>query len=595
MDGQIVYTQLQELSGAFAPLYQPAVQAHGETVDFSGGWYWMLYLRMRQPEGATLNDIVNFNVYLSEERNRSQLNTLIEKGHVRNGNGQYRLTEKGQQAIEGFFTAARSSLEKVQPGNPTAMTRLADLLYRVVKGTAAAAFPIPKETLASSRWSDAGPDQPAPVRVDQYSTDLMHFRDDAHEAAWRHLGVSSYAWNTLSVLWRHGPHSHAALLERTADYGVTNYMPYLNELCERGWIALTGETYQLTDAGQATRQAAETETNHYFVVGWSALSADEQEEAITLMSTVRDDLQLQFKLDLWQKINGSLAAAAPLHQPQTGPAFEAHGLNKPGYFFQLWSALGLEPEPISAAAMRQQFPYTNPAVYNGWYANLVEDGLMATAEAPGTYRITEKGRTAVLAVDNIFVEAMSQIEFLPTEEMARLNELINRLSEASAAAEQPAAKHALQRNRNVHRGRDITAIQLDEGLDDLAAFRDDAHVTAFLPLGVSGQAWETLSFLWREGLNTPAALAEQLPFRQWGEEGYAAAFDELTAKGWVSSGADGYAITDTGRQIREQVEVQTNQVFFAPWSVLNNAELMELDGLVTRLRERITSLLPAEA
>ena len=595
MNGETIYTRIQELANAFGPFYQAEVRSHFQKYDFGGGWYWLLYLRMRQPEGATLEDITRFNVYLSQERNQNQLHELVEKGHVRNGNGQYRLTERGQEAIEGFFAAARTGLSHLEPLNPAAMTRLAELLHRVVRQTAAAAFPIPKETLAASRWSDAGTDQPAAVWVDQYSTDLRHFRDDAHEAAWHHLGVSGFAWNTLTILWRHGPHTHAALLERTATNGVTNYMPYLNELIERDWVALQEESYHITEQGRAVREQAEADTNRHYELGWSVLDEAEQQEAIELMAAVRDDLELRYKLNVWQNINGAMAAAAPLHQPQTGPAFNEYGLNKPGYFFQLWSALGLEPEPVSAEAIRKQFPYTNPDVYHGHYAPMVEDGFLVASDTPGAYCLTEKGRAAILGIDNLFVEVMAQIEFLPDEEMARLSALVNRLSDASAAAEQPTEKFALHRNRQVHRGRDIAAMQIDEGLDDLAAFRDDVHVTAFLPLGVSGQAWETLTLLWRDGLSTPAALAERLQSRQWGEEGYAAALAELAARGWVANGMAGYTITESGREVREKIEAKTNEVFFAPWSTLNEAELRELDQLVTRLRERITTLLPAQS
>jgi len=595
MNGETVYTQLQELSGAFSPLYQPAVQAHGEAVDFAGGWYWLLYLRMRQPEGATLNDIVHFNVYLSEERNRTQLNTLMEKGHVRNGNGQYKLTEKGQQAIEGFFAAAQGSLSQVQPGKPAKMNRLADLLHKVVKGTAAAAFPIPKETFASSRWSDPGSDQPALVRVDQYTTDLVHFHDDALEAGWRPQGISGFAWRNFTLLHQNGPQTLSQLTERTSNDGVDNPSPYLNELCERGWIALDGETYQITETGAAAYNQIMTKANELYLLGWSALPENEQEETLTLMSTVRDDLQRTFKLDVWQKMNGAMAAAAPLHQPQTGPAFNEYGLNKPGYFFTLWTALSLEPDTISTAKIRKQFPYTSPTVYDDGFANLVQDGMMAATDEPSEFVMTEKGRHALITVDTIFVETLAEIELLSAEEMTRLNELVTRLSDASLKAEKPSTKWALQRSHNLHRGRESAAVRLDEGLDDMNAFRDDVHLATFLPLGVTGSAWEALSYLWRGEENTAAGLVEQLPFRGWGEEGYAAAYNELVAKGWAAPGADGYTITEAGRQVREQSEVETNDLFFAPWSALNNAELIELDTLLTRLRERITSLLPAES
>jgi hypothetical protein len=44
-------------------------------------------------------------------------------------------------------------------------------------------------------------------------------------------------------------------------------------------------------------------------------------------------------------------------------------------------------------------------------------------------------------------------------------------------------------------------------------------------------------------------------------------------------------ITSAGKQVRAEVEAETERLFFAPWSCLNESELEELASLASQLRE----------
>jgi hypothetical protein len=125
------------------------------------------------------------------------------------------------------------------------------------------------------------------------------------------------------------------------------------------------------------------------------------------------------------------------------------------------------------------------------------------------------------------------------------------------------------------------------------AFRDDAHIAAFTPVGVSGQVWETLTFVWNGEANTIEKLVERLPFRFYTAEDYTKALEDLTQRGWIQPGDDGYTTTDAGQKIRDDAEAQTNTNYFGPWKVLSDEELTQLGDLLTGLKESNLKLVEA--
>jgi DNA-binding MarR family transcriptional regulator len=93
--------------------------------------------------------------------------------------------------------------------------------------------------------------------------------------------------------------------------------------------------------------------------------------------------------------------------------------------------------------------------------------------------------------------------------------------------------------------------------------------------------------IWREEADSPAALAEKLERRGHDQAAYAEALDDLRGRGWVE-GQDGvYRVTEHGRSLRQAAEDATDQLFYAPWSCLNDGETHELRQLLTQLRDQL--------
>jgi len=49
--------------------------------------------------------------------------------------------------------------------------------------------------------------------------------------------------------------------------------------------------------------------------------------------------------------------------------------------------------------------------------------------------------------------------------------------------------------------------------------------------------------------------------------------------------------TEAGKQVRAEVEAETERLFFAPWSCLNESELEELASLASQLLDGLRALI----
>jgi hypothetical protein len=170
------------------------------------------------------------------------------------------------------------------------MQRIVELLRRIVDASAAAPEPLEKPDLRSSRLTDPGASGSAAARIDQYASDLLHYRDDVHQAAWRPLGASGPAWEIFTFIWRGEAVTLEALQQQLERRGHSpeEYGQFLGELTERGWIVETGGAYTPTAQGRRLREQAEETTNRLFYAPWVCLSESEIETLRELLIRLRE-------------------------------------------------------------------------------------------------------------------------------------------------------------------------------------------------------------------------------------------------------------------------------------------------------------------
>ena len=261
---------------------------------------------------------------------------------------------------------------------------------------------------------------------------------------------------------------------------------------------------------------------------------------------------------------------------------------------ELYSYGELGLEDFSVTAFQKRDPYSNPAGFLSMFTTLAAHGWIEQM-GEQQYRVTEQARAAARQIIRAGYDALGRLEAFPITEVERLTALLGRIVNAAFQAPEPPEKWAL-----VHRFRVATEAspllaQVREYMMDLFAYRDDAHLTAWKPHGVQGLAWNAFTSLWRRDATSPAQLAEQAAFRGYTSADYEEAIQELLRRGWVeeTDRAGTYRVTRQGQALRDAVEQLTDGYFYVPWSGLNESELVELRGLLSRLVERLQAL-PAE-
>lgn len=597
MERAEMWALINETMQAFGPFYRELMQ---QAIQDSGaGEYWgLLHLaRGSDPEPLTLQRMQEMAPYGAPERLPDRFGDAVQGGMLeRVGDGIYKLTDLGREAVEGVFEAAHRGLAVAEPLPAGEMDQLTRLLQRIVEATLQAPEPAEKWALRYSRWTDPGEDAPGTVRVDQYLTDLLRFRDDAHIAAWRPYGVDGRVWDTLTFVWREQAHSAEDLLELLPFRGFTvqEYQAALDELAGKGWLEEKDGAYELTKVGRQVREEAEEATNHHCFVGWSALNKQEQVLLVDLLSRTRANLWTETTAQAWGLL-GELAQAVPtVAQDVVRPMFAEYGLDQPARYFILLSANRNEPEPLSAAGMHLRGPYSNVHVYEQFLSQTAEAGLLE-ARSDGEYVLSDRGRSVLHKVNHAFYTRLGEIEALPVERMSQVEELLGRIVQACLEAPEPEDKGVLLTTHRGHPGEVYAPLaRIDQHMDDLRAFRDDAHLASWRPYDISGHAWEAMTLVWRGEAHTAEELAGRA-FRGYSVEDYAETLEGLAGRGLLEKTEQGYLVTEKGRALRQEAEEATDRYFFVPWSCLGHGELVQLHWLLTQLRNGLREMIEDSA
>ena len=586
------FTLVQETLHAFSPFYLTTFLGAMTEGGVTNDWFWLNMARANHPEPLTLADVEATSPYLGRRAHMNRLNGLVEKGLLTNGGEQYELTDNGRSVVEGLFervTAVIGEIEQPEAANE----RLLTLLQRLVKATLSDTEVAKKATLHVSRWTAPDKEAPLTVQIDQFLTDLAHYRDDAHIAAWRALGVSGPAWNILTYVWREGVETRTALKELFPfqQFDEAELQTFCEELNQRAWLKQEEDALVLTELGRQVREEAEVTTERNFLIGWSALNAAEKTELNTLLIALRDELRLAYHRRVWAAMQNTFNQLGHYYQSEVHTMLEKMGLN-PGDWFLSLVASARKPQPLMADYLHRLGPYSHVKVHQAALEGSMERG--ALAQVGNGYKVTEKGLAGLANFLTTARDLLAAVDTgLTEEEMKQTADFLNKLSDAVWAAAKPADKSRISNSHHVAPAIDAPAlVRIDQYLTDLVFFRDDAHVAAWLPYGVTGEAWEALTFIWRDEANTAEALAEKLPQRQHGVDGYRTALQMLAEKGWLEKQDEQYRLTEAGRQVREEAEATTDAFFFGAWSALNHQEARSLYDLLLKLA---ANLQPEEA
>jgi hypothetical protein len=208
----------------------------------------------------------------------------------------------------------------------------------------------------------------------------------------------------------------------------------------------------------------------------------------------------------------------------------------------------------------------------------------------GTSRVTDAARTGVRRIIQAGDEQLAGFVSMSDSDLERLMTLLKQIVTESKLSRQPPEKWAIFKRFRVAYEQSPLIVQIREYLMDMYAYRDDAHLSAARPhFRQAGIVWLVLGSLWKGDAATAEQMAEVMPFRGYDAEDYEVALQAAVEIGWAEPAGrqDTFRPTQQGKEVREEVERLTNEYFYAPWSVLVQAEIDELYDLLLTLRNEL--------
>lgn len=253
----------------------------------------------------------------------------------------------------------------------------------------------------------------------------------------------------------------------------------------------------------------------------------------------------------------------------------------------LVQAAEFAPEPLTVAGLRVRDVYAAERTVRALLELMMSEGWL-DRDAEERYALTGAGRAVLDRNAARRARLSAGLALLPGDELARLAGWFDGLIAASLASGSPPGTWCLAHSRNRAPGADAPVIlRVAQAFDDFNAFRDDAHMAAWGPLGVGGHAWEVFDTVCQGEVATAGAIKRRLAHRGYARYETAAALAGLAERGWVVAAgeAGGFGVTEEGRAIRRRVEELTDRYFYAPWAGLSDGEIEEMRGMLVRMRD----------
>ena len=263
----------------------------------------------------------------------------------------------------------------------------------------------------------------------------------------------------------------------------------------------------------------------------------------------------------------------------------------PDYFTWVAAIWLFGAEPFTIAQYMRIFPYGLSQANEKRFSSAIRGGYLTSAGL-GSYQATERGMTVATRPFRAANDGIAPLRPMPEETLGRLVNLLARLSDASFGMPEPPSHFILIHKRELYRRMGMVASL--QGFVahclELEGHRDDCYIETWGTHRVEGHAWDVVDLLSRGDALTFNAIHEKLSRRGVTEEVHAGDVRELIGRGWVKEGSGVYQITSAGRQARAEVEAETERLFFAPWSSLNESELEDLSNLAMQLQNGLRGL-----
>ncbi|HEX8221570.1 MAG TPA: hypothetical protein VF914_20445 [Chloroflexia bacterium] len=244
--------------------------------------------------------------------------------------------------------------------------------------------------------------------------------------------------------------------------------------------------------------------------------------------------------------------------------------------------------PVSTAQVRAWDPYSIRDTHGESFGALAAKGLV-TEDGQGNVGLSEAGREAVDRLHEAGRAFVAAHNPLPSEELETVSALLRSAVEATLAdpvlTPRPGSHLAGSRSLDTF-GPDVPAmVRIEQSIYDLWHARDDAHTRAWREAGLEGPAMPVFTLVWSGEATTLAGLTERLGGPEsLGDIESSLAY--LVASEYVEADGEQVRLTPAGALVRDDIERETDRIYFAPWPL----SLGEAEWLRDHLRQLVSHL-----
>jgi hypothetical protein len=250
-------------------------------------------------------------------------------------------------------------------------------------------------------------------------------------------------------------------------------------------------------------------------------------------------------------------------------------------------SIGLRPETFGLAHIYQRSPYTNPQVLQKNFTDAVDRGWLVM-QGEGVYQASEHSQNYYQHLCHRVNQIYRNLRPLPLMHLERIDTLLTEVVQSIDRTEAIAYRPAFEMDRRLAPMGGSLLERICCKLSQIAAYRDDTYLNAWMDQEVNSYVWEAFSHIYKGHATNARALSEALgKYRGYDEATYMDAIQELETRGWITGVNGQYEPSEQGLTILAEVARSMSQYFFAPWAGFNSEFLTKLKYLLEALDDAL--------
>jgi hypothetical protein len=244
-------------------------------------------------------------------------------------------------------------------------------------------------------------------------------------------------------------------------------------------------------------------------------------------------------------------------------------------------------EPVSLQELQANAldPYRTIDPLLDGLPRLVQCGLLD--HMAGAYMLTTMGRDLLTQGERAANDYAADRYTLDPDDLEQLATTLTDITTRQHQAREPTVKSHQDRVPHLRRfdPRQTPTVQLEYAIYALQRARDDAHIAAWRSAGLDGPMMALLSRIWTDTTATVDSLAAHEHGRMLAAN-VTETVEKLADARYISVNGNTITITRTGRDVRDDIEGETDRMYFEPWPKIDAAWIHDRFAVITRQLSR---------